>query len=101
MNRKQAKQVLANMKMVEAFANGETVQIYDEGAWVDIVEFSTFTARPEFYRIKPKPLEVDVIVTATGILVATAKKDGKTLPWWDSTFPLDAPHRIVHLTEAS
>jgi hypothetical protein len=103
MNREQAKQVLANMKMVEAFANGETVQLYTGGEWVDIADFSTFTARPEFYRIKPKKLELWAIVNANGAVVGTwnTSRTEENVKGWDEAHPAVAPHRIVHLTEVS
>jgi hypothetical protein len=55
MNREQAKQFLP---IIQAFADGETIQMRRNGEWGDMVlEDPFFNSGPECYRIKPKPLE--------------------------------------------
>lgn len=57
MTPQEAKELLP---IIEAFANGETIQIQREGRpWEDISE-PNFNSLPEQYRIKPKPRLVEI-----------------------------------------
>lgn len=59
MNREQAKQLLP---IIQAFADGETVQINCEGCWRDMAfESPIFDGPPSVYRIKPKPVECWIV----------------------------------------
>ena len=54
--RNKAQLLLANMAMIEAFAEGKTVEFLSTGLvnWVAREEYS-FTSPPNQYRIKPEP----------------------------------------------
>ena len=53
MNRKQAKELLP---IIQAFAEGKTIEIGDNIGWKDlIVESPKFDCKPSCYRIKPEP----------------------------------------------
>ena len=58
--------------IIKAFGEGETVQIYESsvGKWYDIVECPTFTASPDTYRIKPKPVKVTLTYKPGGSFVS-------------------------------
>ena len=51
MTRKEAKEMLPIM---QAYAEGRTIQFLDGGKWLDLYE-SDFYKSPERYRIKPEP----------------------------------------------
>ena len=51
MTRKEAKELLPIM---QAYAEGRTIQFLDGGKWLDLYE-SDFYKSPERYRIKPEP----------------------------------------------
>ena len=51
MTRKEAKEKLL---IIQAFAEGKTIQLYNRDEWVDLNE-ATFRASPDKYRIKPEP----------------------------------------------
>ena len=54
MNKSDAKHYLP---LVQALAEGKTIQIRDGGEWSDMVT-TDFTLPPHVYRIKPEPREV-------------------------------------------
>ena len=56
MTREEAKQIVVLYPIIEAYANGETIEIFNEptGEWKEYEKYS-FTCAPEHYRIKPKP----------------------------------------------
>ena len=43
------------MPLVQALANGLTIQCNDRGQWVDVESLYTDVYGPDEYRIKPKP----------------------------------------------
>lgn len=57
MNKDNAKQFLP---LVQALADGKTIQILDYGQWRDFLKEIAFSCPPEDYRIKPEPIEMDV-----------------------------------------
>lgn len=48
------------MPLVQAMADGKTIQYNDEGDWMDTTELMTRACTPECYRIKPEPRTFDV-----------------------------------------
>lgn len=52
MNAQNARQY---MPLVQALANGLTIQFNDGGDWVDVDNLNTDSYDPDEYRIKPKP----------------------------------------------
>jgi hypothetical protein len=47
------------LPVIEAFANGKTIQWLNEGGnWEDMSSIITFTYDPDRYRIKPEALEI-------------------------------------------
>ena len=51
MKREEAK---AKLPIIQAFAEGKTIQFYNGDEWADLDE-ATFSASPDKYRIKPEP----------------------------------------------
>ena len=51
MTRDEAK---AKLPIIQAFAEGKTIQFYNGDEWADLDE-ATFSASPDKYRIKPEP----------------------------------------------
>ncbi len=51
MTREEVKEMLPIM---QAYAEGKTIQFLDEGKWIDLFE-SDFYKSPDRYRIKPEP----------------------------------------------
>lgn len=51
MTREEAKELLP---IIQAFAEGKTIQLLDGGKWLDVYE-TDFHESPERYRIKPEP----------------------------------------------
>ena len=47
-------EVKAKLPIIEAFAEGKTIQFYNGDEWADLDE-ATFSASPDKYRIKPEP----------------------------------------------
>ena len=47
-------EVKAKLPIIEAFAEGKTIQFYEDGKWFDIYE-TDFNYSTDKYRIKPKP----------------------------------------------
>lgn len=66
MTRENAKDFLP---LVEAWANGETLQIRFQGEWTDLRNVH-FDSNPEDYRIKPKPKTVYVVEVRFGSMAA-------------------------------
>ena len=53
MTREQAKELLP---IIQAFAEGKTIEIYNNTEWQDlIIESIKFDCKPSCYRIKPEP----------------------------------------------
>ena len=53
MTREQAKELLP---IIQAFAEGKTIEIYDNGEWQDLIIGNIkFDCKPSCYRIKPEP----------------------------------------------
>ena len=53
MTREEAKELLP---IIQAFAEGKTIEIYDNREWQDlIIESIKFDCKPSCYRIKPEP----------------------------------------------
>ena len=54
MTREEAKKIVNLYSIIEAYANGETIEVFDgPGKWKELEKYS-FTWSPEYYRIKPK-----------------------------------------------
>ena len=51
MTREEAKELLP---IIQAYADGKTIQLFDEGKWKDVYE-TDFYGHPDKYRIKPEP----------------------------------------------
>ena len=47
-------EVKAKLPIIEAFAEGKTIQFYEDGKWFDIYE-TDFNYSTDKYRIKPEP----------------------------------------------
>ena len=47
-------EVKAKLPIIQAFAEGKTIQFYNGDEWADLGE-ATFSASPDKYRIKPEP----------------------------------------------
>ena len=58
MNAKNAKEFLP---LVQALANGVTIQFNDGGDWVDVENLNTDSYDPDEYRIKPKPRTFEIV----------------------------------------
>ena len=55
MTREEAKKIVDLYSIIEAYANGETIEVFDgPGEWKELEKYS-FAYAPEYYRIKPKP----------------------------------------------
>lgn len=56
MTREEAKRIVNLYSIIEAYANGETIEVFNEpsGEWKEYEKYS-FACAPEHYRIKPKP----------------------------------------------
>ena len=53
MTREEAKELLP---IIQAFAEGKTIEIYDNRGWQDLIMKSIkFDCKPSCYRIKPEP----------------------------------------------
>ena len=52
MNAQNAKDYLP---LVQALADGKTIQFFDGASWVDIVTINTLLFDPDVYRVKPEP----------------------------------------------
>lgn len=48
------------MPIVQALANGLTIQCNDRGQWVDVDSLYTDVYGPDEYRIKPTPITFDI-----------------------------------------
>lgn len=48
------------LPLVQALADGKTIQFNDGGDWVDVAELNTVPYDPDEYRIKPKPRTFDL-----------------------------------------
>ena len=48
------------MPLVQALANGLTIQFNDGGDWVDVENLNTDSYDPDEYRLKPKPIMFDI-----------------------------------------
>jgi hypothetical protein len=68
------------LPLVQALANGLTIQCNDRGEWVDVESLYTDVYGPDEYRIKPEPrtFKLYIIDTANGETVMT------THPTFDS-----------------
>ena len=42
------------LPIIQAYADGKTIQLFDEGKWKDVYE-TDFYGHPDKYRIKPEP----------------------------------------------
>ena len=51
MTREEVKELLP---IIQAYADGKTIQLFDEGKWKDVYE-TDFYGHPDKYRIKPEP----------------------------------------------
>jgi hypothetical protein len=62
------------MPLVQAIANGLTIQEDFFGKWSDLSDEISFNMKPEFYRIKPEPrtLKLYIIDTNDGETVVTS-----------------------------
>lgn len=57
MNKDNAKEFLP---LVQALADGKTIQFNDEGEWVDVEGLYTDLCEPDAYRIKPTPRKFEI-----------------------------------------
>lgn len=72
MNKDNAKDYLP---LVQALAEGKTIQIKQGLVWVDAVGPS-FNYEPSYYRIKPEPPEFEVWVNENGDAMSTGMISG-------------------------
>jgi hypothetical protein len=56
------------MPLVQALANGITIQFNDGGDWVDVENLNTDSYDPDEYRIKPKPRTFEMWLTPAGAM---------------------------------
>lgn len=68
------------LPLVQALANGETIQCINRGGWVDVESLYT-VYRPDEYRIKPKPRTFEIVRSK---LSCGSIYDAET---WDGSYP--------------
>jgi hypothetical protein len=76
MTRGEAKQLLP---IIEAYANGETIQILTSLKWEDLKDAISFNYPVSHYRIKPKPLEYWALVDRDSNVILHIHPDADVL----------------------
>ena len=79
------------MPLVQALANGLTIQEDFFGEWSDLSDEISFNMKPEFYRIKPEPRTFDIVVSKLSRGIYDAKD-------WHGTLPDDGDPQWEHVT---
>jgi hypothetical protein len=70
------------LPLVQALANGKTLQIEDYAGWVDLSEEINFGATPQDYRIKPEPRTFEIVRSKlTGDIYSAETYDGSSPNW--------------------
>lgn len=65
MNKDNAKEYLP---LVQALADGKTIQFDDDGDWVDVINLNTESYDYDEYRVKPEPRTFDMWLTPIGTM---------------------------------
>lgn len=95
MDREKAKALLP---IIEAYANGETIQLYTGARWEDSSFNLTFSDPVEYYRIKPAPRTFYCIEWDSGnVAVFKSKKDRDSN--WDKVIVSGAANSKITLVE--
>ena len=72
------------MPLVQALANGLTIQCNDRGQWVDVDSLYTDVYGPDEYRIKPKPRTFEIVRNnLTGSIYSADTYDGSDPNMWE------------------
>ena len=72
------------MPLVQALANGLTIQFNDGGDWVDVKNLNTDSYDPDEYRIKPKPRTFEIVRNnLTGSIYSADTYDGSAPHMWE------------------
>ena len=69
------------LPLVQALANGKTIQCNDRGEWVDVDSLYTDVYGPDEYRIKPEPRTFEIVRSK---LSCGSIYDAET---WDGSYP--------------
>lgn len=70
------------LPLVQALANGKTLQVEDYAGWVDLSEEINFVFDPEDYRIKPEPRTFEIVRSKlTGDIYSAETYDGSSPNW--------------------
>ncbi len=59
MNKTEAKNLIGNFELIKAFSKGETIQYNGVNGWQDGHNLA-FLEHPDLYRLKPKPIELEI-----------------------------------------
>jgi hypothetical protein len=79
MNAQNAKDFLP---LVQALADGKTIQFDDGGDWVNVVNLNTDSYDPDEYRIKPEPRTFAIVRSKlTGDIYSAETYDGNSPNW--------------------
>lgn len=79
------------LPLVQALANGLTIQCNDRGKWVDVESLYTDVYGPDEYRIKPEPRTFDIVVSKLSRGIYDARD-------WHGTLPDDGDPQWEHVT---
>ncbi len=70
------------MPLVQALANGITIQFNAGGDWLDVENLNTDSYDPDEYRIKPKPRTFEIVRSKlTGDIYSAETYDGNSPNW--------------------
>ena len=72
------------MPLVQALANGLTIQEDFFGEWSDLSDEISFNMKPEFYRIKPEPRTFEIVRSKlSGDIYSAKTYDGSAPATWE------------------
>ena len=72
------------LPLVQALANGKTIQCNDRGEWVDVDSLYTDVYGPDEYRIKPEPRTFRIVRSRnTGDIYNAVNHDGSSPTIWE------------------
>lgn len=59
MDRQTAKNIVANIGVIQAYAEGKTIEFFSFGKWKEIFQ-PDFDSPATHYRVKPEPIEIEI-----------------------------------------
>jgi len=72
------------LPLVQALANGLTIQCNDRGEWVDVESLYTDVYGPDEYRIKPEPRTFEIVRSKlSGSIYHAETYDGSAPNTWE------------------